>query len=287
MQLTENERAALVDGRYNSEFHKGLVSAIARGMEASRNSGFGDSGTVNRIANVVTHYLLTTRREPAALCRCGHPESDHYKYILNGAETWSCKSCDPTSGLAGDHEIHPDVWAKRIEADHPYEADRPEPAADAVERAAKALWDYRRMNTPWETWEELRDTRPVGSAVESKSHYRDIARAALAAAGDIHLTYDEAERISSGDFNNGYEMGREHEAAAGPSLDEMLDSVHPECKLHVRRRITNGKVYGWVATIGYDGVSKWQRWDGTGPTRMDAIRNAVAQATGRKERDDE
>ena len=45
----------------------------------------------------------------------------------------------------------------------------------AIEAMAKALWDYRRIGTDWEPWEELRDTRPDGSAVESKSHYRGTA----------------------------------------------------------------------------------------------------------------
>lgn len=58
------------------------------------------------------------------LCRCGHPESDHYTYILNGVETWICKSCDPMSRLpSGNYESQQDsyFWEMRIAADHPYE----------------------------------------------------------------------------------------------------------------------------------------------------------------------
>lgn len=34
-------------------------------------------------------------KEP--ICKCGHPKSDHYEYILNGHPQIRCKKCDPHS----------------------------------------------------------------------------------------------------------------------------------------------------------------------------------------------
>lgn len=32
---------------------------------------------------------------------CGHPEQDHYEYILNGSPQTRCKTCDPHTGKRG------------------------------------------------------------------------------------------------------------------------------------------------------------------------------------------
>jgi len=32
-------------------------------------------------------------------CRlCGHPETEHYRYIRNGRDTGCCRACDPLRG---------------------------------------------------------------------------------------------------------------------------------------------------------------------------------------------
>jgi hypothetical protein len=36
--------------------------------------------------------------EACAAPLCGHPESDHYTYILNGRDQTRCRSCDPHTG---------------------------------------------------------------------------------------------------------------------------------------------------------------------------------------------
>lgn len=202
MQLTEQERAALVDGRYNSDFHKGLVSAIEQGLEASRSSRFGDTGTVNRIAMAVTYYLLT---------------------------------------------------------------DRPEPAADAIERAAKVLWDYRRRDTGWEPWEELRDTRPDGSAVESKSHYRDMARAVLAAVPTEQPEYDTA-----------YAKGYQDEQEYTPRQVQQATCGSDECRADHER--TGARERASLRKMLAAADQKRQEYDGIGKAQMAEVKRTFREA---------
>lgn len=40
------------------------------------------------------------------VCVCGHVESEHYQYILNGKQRGRCKGCDPFKNRnGGDFEI--------------------------------------------------------------------------------------------------------------------------------------------------------------------------------------
>ena len=104
--------------------------------------------------------------------------------------------------------------------------------AAKIEAMAKALWDYRRIGTDWEPWEELR----------GKSYYCGMAAAAL---GAMQLW----------------------------SLDATLDSVHP--------RIGLGALYMTTETVWRCiVVHNLHEYEGLGPTRIAAIRAAVAKAKG-------
>ena len=99
-------------------------------------------------------------------------------------------------------------------------------------------------------------------------------------------TFDEAENGARDTFNSGYEMGREHEAAVEPELDELLNSIHPKCF------IKEARDYLYSGIFDKKPVTKWRidiRWPdledpsllgatGTGSTRMEAIRDAVRRA---------
>lgn len=59
-------------------------------------------------------------------CTCGHDESAHYTYCLNGHDQTRCKECDPFTGLRQDstnvemqHGSY--VAAMYVVADHNFE----------------------------------------------------------------------------------------------------------------------------------------------------------------------
>lgn len=65
------------------------------------------------------------------LCRCGHPRSSHYDYILNGRDQQRCSRCDPMTGKAsGLYEVQGDSYAAAmmLAADHWFEPVAAEPA---------------------------------------------------------------------------------------------------------------------------------------------------------------
>lgn len=70
--------------------------------------------------------------------------------------------------------------------------------------------------------------------------------------------------------------------ADAPGLDALLDSVLPMTLKRLGAHYTGMKRDGFVAVIGHHGYGD-NEIHGTGSTRMDAIRNAVAQATTTQE----
>lgn len=68
------------------------------------------------------------------LCRCGHPEEEHYTYIRNGEQAWCCRSCDPMSGIpAGNYAMDADSYVAAMyrAADHAFDpVERPKSEAD-------------------------------------------------------------------------------------------------------------------------------------------------------------
>lgn len=61
------------------------------------------------------------------MCICGHPESDHYTYCLNGHDQTRCKACDPFIGrrFEGVVNIEADgdsyVARMNVAADHDFQ----------------------------------------------------------------------------------------------------------------------------------------------------------------------
>lgn len=132
---------------------------------------------------------------------------------------------------------------------------RREPAADAVERAAKAMFAHERDATGAAVqWGDLLENYGR-NGVAGKAVYRDLARAAL--------------------------------AAAGPSVDEMLDSVHPKCVISVHGFNDAGDhiIYiRWPDKSGVFNATGDHEAAGIGSTRTEAIANAVAAAKRGAER---
>jgi hypothetical protein len=58
------------------------------------------------------------------ICRCGHPEDDHYEYILNGRPQTRCRECDPHKNRApGNYAMDSDSYVAAMyhAADHDFE----------------------------------------------------------------------------------------------------------------------------------------------------------------------
>ena len=139
---------------------------------------------------------------------------------------------------------------------------------DRVEAVAKALSDSccmfknrasdRGMVSPrFEVeWSDMLDESdgfvgpPSDGDVMGRDYYREQARAALAAAGDLD------------------------------DLDALLDSVHPRATCTVRWVWNGPERVGCIARIGtpISGHVGERVHEATGPTRMAAIRAAVAKA---------
>lgn len=154
---------------------------------------------------------------------------------------------------------------------------------DAV---AKALYDFEPddSGSPCWTWEKA-----VQIDATAVGYFRDMARAAITAVrqhdADQEDTDDGKVNGFVREYNRGYRAALDEHAAPGEGVDELLDSVNPET--HVTHIIYVPQWEEWAIGIGWprtDGVEHPQpRAYGTGPTRMDAIRNAVAQATTMQE----
>lgn len=131
-------------------------------------------------------------------------------------------------------------------------ADRAVPPVDDAERvdaAAIALCDFDVESNGGYVWDDRGDE--WGSDYEyGRNHYRDMACAALEAAG------------------------------AAPSLDAMLDSVHPKANVEARCISFPDDPVKWEAVVrvpikGHVGYRSFRH---DGPTRMAAIADAVAKA---------
>lgn len=67
----------------------------------------------------------------------------------------------------------------------------------------------------------------------------------------------------------------------GNDLDALLDSVHWGCQLDLYHRPPpKGTLDEWIAEITHadESGNHWPEWKGTGPTRLAAIKDAVAKA---------
>lgn len=139
-------------------------------------------------------------------------------------------------------------------------ADRavPEPDADAVERAAKAMFEED-VRADWGNWDELvsaanddPDELDGAEAPFFQRLYLRMARAALQAAGDAEW------------------------------LDTALDSVHPNAAVHVwlesEPEPDVGLPHYFMARLDVNGPDTSDPHYGTGPTRKAAVLNAVAKA---------
>ena len=121
---------------------------------------------------------------------------------------------------------------------------RPEPAADAIERAAKAITSIWNKPSP----------NPTAFPASAET----LARAALQAAAV--------------------------EPEPGPGLDELLDSVHQKAMISF---VFQHDSEPWIAGVRWPYTDElpidsqtFASAEGTGPTRIDAIADAVRQAKG-------
>lgn len=153
MQLTDTERATMV----------GILATFHTEAKQEGTIGHGID-CINRAMEKIDR-LLTTRAVPTV------PDKDTVEQLTALVAHGSDNKYAVTNARAKVKSILSTVV--------------PEPDSDAVERAAKGIWDYERKHTDWEPWEEL--PKNYGkNGTKGQAHYRDMARAALtAAAGRI------------------------------------------------------------------------------------------------------
>lgn len=305
--MNSNERAALVD-----ELAEAMMPQAIAGVAGAREEMLAAYRVAASSAVPIIDRLLAARApvpavdaEIAEVHRSAYQKGVHNGYVtgLDSARKYIATMGTPLDRYEISHAIGKEIrnYKRDVEADtNPGAVDD-----ERVEAAAKAMWDERHSTTN-RSWE---------SADYDQEIYRDMARAALEAAGDATVGLDADRSYASEHHQSlikavwrGLESSqdsrfensgiahriadcvevwlRQRESAAltaagdAPGLDEMLDSVHPWANLHDVALMQAGD---WVADIHWprdmhNDHGNWHEAQGTGPTRIEAITDAVAKA---------